>query len=437
MRGGIEDGRLWWQRAVARGFDPAPAPDGPVALVRDGLVLPGHDALTALPTGGLGVLLPTYVARCGLDEQRTALRHLLDALAEVRASRPGLPLTLWLGMQYGPGELGEAVRRLRALTGTAARAEGAGTAAAADGAGPTASADGAGTDASVDGVETGTSVDAACTTPAGAAGALPADVVGFALPGPGKIRTVNAALRLSRPLGHTGWLWTDDDVHLAPGCLARLVARFQERGATGAVGAHLAALPRASAAARTMDRVSRVTTPPAPCPAAACMLVAAPVLAGGIPARRLADDGHVLFELLDPAAPDPWHDLEVLSEARGSFYRVGRSHDTLRRLRRSLYSHVTCTADYPWPVARLYLTGVLFHGLWPLAPWNGAGGWARGAKRWTVKAVQAAWFCSVAAGLAGRGLLGRPLRHVPWGDEGDFRSPAAEGRPTAVAAAQR
>ncbi|ANH94933.1 hypothetical protein A8713_30285 [Streptomyces sp. SAT1] len=398
MPGGIEDGRLWWQRAVARGFDPVPAPDGPVALVRGGRVLPGPEAPAALPAGGLGVLLPTYVARCGPDEQRTALRHLLAALAEVRAARPELPLTLWLGMQYGPGELAEAVRRLRELTGPGA------------------------------GDETG-AVRADATAPA------PPDVVGFALPGPGKIRTVNAALRLARPLGHTGWLWTDDDVRLAPGCLVRLVDRFLERGATGAVGAHLSALPRASAAALTMDRVSRVTAPPAPYPAAACMLVAAGVLAGGIPARRLADDGHVLFALLDPAAPDPWHDLEVLPEARGSFYRVGRAHDTLRRLRRSLYSHVTCTADHPWPAARVYLTEVLFHGLWPLAPWDGSGGRVRGAKRWAVKAVQAAWFCSVAAGLAVRGALGRPLRHVPWGDDGDFRSPAAEGRPGAVPAA--
>lgn len=372
---------MWWQRAVARGFDPPPAANAPVTLVRSGEVLQDPaDLETGLPPGGLGVLLPTYVARCDAAAHETTLRHLLDALAAVRGTRPALPLTIWLGMQYGPGEQAEAVDRLRLLT---------------------------------------------------RGRALP--VVGFALPGRGKLRTVDTALRLSRRLGHTGWLWTDDDVEFGPGCLARLVDRFHERGCTGAVGAHLVALPRPTAAARTMDRVSGVTVPPGTPPAAACMLVAADVVADGIPARRLADDGHVLFELLDPAAADPLHDLEVLPGARASFYRVARTHDTLRRLRRSLYSHVTCTADYPWATARTYLTGTLFHGLWPLAAWDGSGGPVRGLKRWTVKAVHLTWFCSVAAGLAVRGAAGRPLRHVPWGDDGDFMSPVAGTTPAATA----
>ncbi|MEV2214831.1 glycosyltransferase family 2 protein [Streptomyces sp. NPDC050997] len=365
---------------MARGFDPLPPPHAPVTLVRSGEIQQDPaDLETGLPSGGLGVLLPTYVARCDLTAHETALRHLLTALADIRVARPELPLTIWLGMQYGPDEHAEAVDRLRRLTR-----------------------------------------------------ASPVPVVGFALPGRGKLRTVNTALRLSRPLGHTGWLWTDDDVEFGPGCLARIVDRFHERGCAGAVGAHLVALPRTSAASRTMDRVSGVTVPPGAYPAAACMLVAADVVADGIPARRLADDGYVLFELLDPDAADPLHDLEVLPDARGSFYRVGRTRDTLRRLRRSLYSHVTCTSDYPWATARTYLTGTLFHGLWPLAAWDGSGGPVRGLKRWTVKAVHLTWFCSVAAGLAARGVAGSPLRHVPWGDDGDFLSPAAEGQPAAA-----
>ena len=380
MHGGTGSGRTWWQRAVARGFDPLPPPHAPVTVVRSGeLQQDPADLETGLPSGGLGVLLPTYVARCDLTAHERALRHLLAALADVWEARPDLPLTIWLGMQYGPDEHAEAVDRLRRLTR-----------------------------------------------------ASPVPVVGFALPGRGKLRTVNTALRLSRRLGHTGWLWTDDDVEFGAGCLARIVDRFHERGCAGAVGAHLVALPRTSAASRTMDRVSGVTVPPGAYPAAACMLVAADVVAEGIPARRLADDGYVLFELLDPDAADPLHDLEVLPDARGSFYRVARTRDTLRRLRRSLYSHVTCASDYPWATARTYLTGTLFHGLWPLAAWDGSGGPVRGLKRWTVKAVHLTWFCSVAAGLAARGVAGRPLRHVPWGDDGDFLSPAAEEQPAAA-----
>lgn len=114
MLGGTGSGRTWWQRAVARGFDPLPPPHTPVTLVRSGEVR--QDPETGLSSGGLGVLLPTYVARCDLTAHETALRHLLDALADVRDARPGLPVTIWLGMQYGPGEEAEAVDRLRTLT---------------------------------------------------------------------------------------------------------------------------------------------------------------------------------------------------------------------------------------------------------------------------------------------------------------------------------
>ncbi|CAM5742423.1 hypothetical protein SALBM311S_10274 [Streptomyces alboniger] len=55
------------------------------------------------------------------------------------------------------------------------------------------------------------------------------------------------------------------------------------------------------------------------------MLVAADVVADGIPARRLADDGHVLFELLDPDAADPLHDLEVLPDAQDWLRHLARA----------------------------------------------------------------------------------------------------------------
>ncbi|MER5358434.1 glycosyltransferase family 2 protein [Streptomyces sp. NPDC002785] len=351
----------------------------PLPVQPDGL---SRELLAGLPSTGLGVLLPTYVNRCDAHAHETAFRHLLGALADVRESHPDLPQTVWVGMQYGSGEYAEALRRLRRLTELAR--DDRGTA-----------------------------------------------VVGLALPGPGKLRTVNSVLRLTRKLDYTGWLWTDDDVEFGPKCLERLVSRFRGRGCTGAIGARLVALPRASTASRTMGRIADFTVPPGAYPAAACMLVATDVIASGIPSRRLADDGYVLFELLDADAADPLRDLEVLPDAYGSFYRVSRTHDTLRRLRRSLYSHVTCMADYPWPTARQYFTGTLFHGLWPLAPWDGSRGTVRGLKRWTVKAVHFTWFCGVAANLAVRGVVRHPLRYVPWGDEGDFRSPAV-GEPAAV-----
>ncbi|EDY52410.1 MoeGT5 [Streptomyces clavuligerus] len=280
----------------------------------------------------------------------------------------------------------------------------------------------------------GPPADGAVRLPADGAGdpravSAPFALVGIALPGPGKPRTINAALRLSATLGYTGWLWTDDDVRFTEGCLERLVTRFRARGCTGAVGAAVVALARDTPAARTMAKVSSVTLPPGACPVAACMVVATEVIAPGIPARRLADDGHVLFELLDPAAPDPLHALEVLPDAQGLVHRPGRSRDTVRRLRRSLYSHATCMADYPRPVAAHYFSRILFHGLWPLAPFDHSRGTRRGLVRWAVKAVHFGWFCRVAAGLALRGAAGRPLHTVTWGDEGDFRSPVGGTAP--------
>lgn len=385
-------GRTRLQRVVARGYDPLPSPAAPVTVVLS--AAPGADAecvaipedeaadrIAALPSGGLGVLLPTYVSRCTAAEHAATFRHLLDALTGVREEHPDFPVTVWVGMQYSAGEYHEAVHRLHRLHRLVGAARGG--------------------------------------TVSGCAG--------IALPGPGKIRTTNAAVRLGRSLGYAGWLWMDDDVELGPGCLERLLSRFRQRGCTGAVGAWSVALSRPTPAARTMAQVAEHTAPPRSYPTAACMIVQAQVIACGIPERRVTDDGFVLFELLDPAAVDPLHRLEVVPEAHCRFYRVARTHDTLRRLRRSMYSHVTCMADYPRAVAARYFTHLLFYGLWPLAAWDGSRGTVRGLLRWAVKAVQFCWCGAVVAALATRGVAGRPLRSVAWGDEGDFRTPAGGG----------
>nr|ANQ31712.1 glycosyltransferase [Actinoplanes teichomyceticus] len=297
---------------------------------------------------------------------------MLDRLVPVREAHPGLPVTVWIGIQADGGDAA-AIERVTAVLGH-------------------------------------------LRVPAGLV------VVGAALAGRGKLLTTNAVLRVTAALRYTGWLWVDDDVELAPDCLQRLVTRFLERGGTGAVGACETAQISTTPSARMMDTVSEHTMPPYAYPAAGCMLVAADVVAGGISPRRLTDDGFVVFELLTRAPDGAAADFEVVPEARCGFCRIGRASDTLVRLRRSMYSHVVSMADYPSRTARRYFQQYLFYGLWPLAPWDGRRGPARGLVRWSIKAVHFTWFGAVAASLAVRGLAGHPVRGVTWGADGDFRT---------------
>lgn len=371
--------RLWLQRLIARGYEPDPQPTVPVTgVVRtaDGFRPVREeclfDRLSRLPAGGIAILFPTYVSRCALVEHAAGLAHVIERLVEVRLKRPDLPLTLWVGMQHTDGDEDEAVCRLAQL----------------------------GQMAEINSL----------------------NFVGLALRGPGKMLTINASVRLSRGLDYEGWLWIDDDIDLEPHCLARLVARFFERGCRGAVGANKTGLPKAYWASRVLSQISRRTTPPRVYPTACCMIVQTKVIECGIPVRRVTDDGFVLFQLLDPAAGDPLHDLEVVADARCRFYTAAHGADNLRRLRRSMYSHVTCMADYPWSTARWYFSETLFFGLWPLGSWDNRGGQWRGAIRWLIKATHFGWFLTIATTLLVRGLAKRPIRHLAWGSDSDYRT---------------
>lgn len=358
-------GRNALQRLVARGFHPPPDPVPPVSwIVRfpDGGSAPSPRALAGHVRGGIAVLVPTFVERGPQAEQHAHLLHLLDQLAEVRQARPQLPISLWLAMQWRGENEAEATRRLEALGEWVA---------------------GAG---------------------------IP--FVGMALRGPGKLRTQNAAVAAARELGLAGWLWVDDDVRMYPGCLEQLVSRFLDKGCRGAVGASKDAVAAGFRRSRFLRAVKDLTLPPRPYPHACCVAVETCVLDGGISERRVTDDGFVLFELLDPTRDDPYADLEVLPTARCRFVVGG---ENMGRLRRSLYSHLTCMADYPWASAVCYFRTMLFYGLWPLAPWDGRRGFARGTLRWTVKAVYLVIFTAAATGLALRGLFRRPLGSVAWG----------------------
>lgn len=380
---GAREPRIWLQRMLARGFEPEPEPSVPVTCVLptgDGRWPPVPEGqlgplLPGLPSGGIALLCPTYVGRCTAEQHAAHVAHVLSRLEELHHAHPDLPVALWVGMQWSGAQEGESLRRLAQL---------------------------------------------------GRLAAAPwVSFVGLSLPGPGKIRTINASVRLSRPLGIQGWVWVDDDIRMEPRCLERLVSRFLERGCRGAVGAAKVPLSRPYPASRGLHALKKHTAPLRNYPHACCMVVQTEVIAGGIPVRRLADDGFVLFELLDPSRDDPYHDLEVVAAARCVHYTGDRGGGTLRRSRRLLYSHLTCMADYSWPAARRYFSDTLFFGLWPLAPWDGRRGATRGALRWLVKAAHFCWFSADALALLWRAAANRPLREVSWGAAREYQFPSS------------
>jgi hypothetical protein len=374
-------------RLVERGYAPPPEPELPVAAVladgvRRGTAERLLEDLAPRTAGGLALFCPSFVSRCGETEHEAHAVQLMERMAELHAALPALPLAMFFGMQWAPGEEDEAVRRLGCLAEHAAR--------------------------------------------------FPfLTFVGSCVQGPGKMRNHNAALRLARPLGARGWIWVDDDVRLEPGCLAALGRRFVEKGFRGALGAVKVEVPKEQAVSRALRRVKAHTAPPRKYPTGGCMVVEAAVVAGGMPMRWQNDDGYIFFSLLDPVAEDPYHLLEIVPAARCTVQVGGPGGETVRNLRRNLYSHILFMASAPPGVAAFYFRSSLFHGLWPLAPWDGSRGARGGLKKWSLKLGYFVWFSATATGLAVRGLVRRPLRGIAWGAYSRYGVPSAAGRDAA------
>jgi hypothetical protein len=93
-----------------------------------------------------------------------------------------------------------------------------------------------------------------------------------------------------------------------------------------------------------------------------------------------------------------------------------------------LIHHHLFLADYPPATGRYYVRQILFHGLWPLAPWDGATPVGRAIAKWALKVPNIQRLLSVCLMLAARGASGRPLRRKRWGSSGYERPvPAADG----------
>lgn len=370
--------RTLMQSIIARGYRPFTEPDVAVRWVTAGQ--PEHDlgvhaSLSSVPVDGLCVLCPTYLGKCGLSGHRAHVEQILRQLDRAGRCRPDLGIVLWVGMQWlGSNEHDNeeaAVERLRALASVAEQYS-------------------------------------------------RVSFIGLALQGPGKNRTINAALRAATDLTPRGWLWIDDDIQLEDGCLVTLINRFLTEPSRGAVGAMIVPVRDRYAGSRWLYRIGKLTGPLKASPTAGCMIVQSRVLRDGIPVRCFADDAFVLFELLDPSRDDPFEELEVVPEAR-AYHRVGgKGLVTLAQLRRRLYAHVIYAAEYPADVARCYLSSCLFFGLWPFADWDRSLGFGGTTLRWAIKAVHLSLFVAVAANLFVRGIVDWPLHSIRWGSNDTY-----------------
>jgi hypothetical protein len=251
--------------------------------------------------------------------------------------------------------------------------------------------------------------------------------VGLSLAGPGKVRTLNAAIGLAE-LGHfAGVGWCDDDVRMEAGALQRMVASFLERGCQGAVGATKIPHPKPYVTSKLLYRAKQVAAPATNYPHGCCILVATSVVIGGIPDRYLSDDGYVCFRLLDPDLDDPQRYLHLVPDARCHYLVAGPAGQTRRRIRRLLLNHHVYLADWPIPVSRYYFRRILFPGMWPVAGWDGQRGFCTALQNAAIKWLYFCWFVAVGAELWLRGLVNRPLRRLTWSTYSEVEMPVAPG----------
>jgi len=323
----------------------------------------------------IGFIAPTHVRRSTRTDNRAWFAAMTDQLNAVGQMSPDVDVAVMVGMQWmDEAEEPEAIARLR---------------------------------------------DLAVLTPPSAGFRF----LGLSLQGPAKVRTLNAGIEVAQTLGFAAVGWFDDDVRMESGCLAELVRDFMTNGCRGAVGATKIPHAHAHVTSRLLHRAKAVAAPATGYPHGCCILVALPVVAGGIPDRYLCDDGYVCFRLLDPGAEDALHALRLVPAARCHYHVAGPARQTGRRIRRLLLNHNIYLADWSYPVARYYFRNILFYGMWPLAGWDGSKGLWHGISNASIKWLYFCWFAKVSAELYLRGVLQRPLLRVDWAEYAGTTAP--------------
>lgn len=361
------------RRRMSLGYQPLSSWRRTVRVVEDGPDDQPPDGCLRL-----AFILPTHLRRANGTDLASWFEPLLEQFSEVASAFPGqVTVTVLVGMQwFAPDEEPTALRHLDVLGRLGKEHRGV-------------------------------------------------RVVGLCLPGPGKMATLNAGIRLADRLRIDAVGWLDDDVVLEPGCLRNLVGAFLAGGARGAVGATKVPHAHRYVTSRLLYQAKEITQTAMSYPHGCCLLVARSAVTGGIPDRYACDDGYICFRLLDPEAEDAMHDLRLVPEARCHYYVAGPAGQTRRRIRRLLLNVTIYLADWSYPVSRHYFRHVLFDGMWPLTDWDGSKGARHGAARAAIKWLYFAWFARTAAELYLRGVVGRPLRQIDWAEYQSAASPGA------------